>query len=364
MASVRPAAGTPRRASIRAHLVWLVLAAALPLAALQAWDLYGHMRDDAERARAQVLALAEITASETARLLGQAQNILKGLAARPAVRALDPSRCDPILKDFLGLAPRFANVVTANTDGFVVCSAVPLPGAAPRVASPAQMLRMRTAGTLVVGEPFKSPITGRWVLALAAPLHDAQGRIAGGVALALDLASLPVLPRVSNMSANTVTGLLTMQGTVIARSTDAANFVGTNQAHRADTQALIAMRKGTDEGVGLDGLMRVRGITPVPGTDLIAYATVPASEVYAGAKARIATHALVTLGILLLALLLAVRESRAISEPITAVADAAGEVSRGNLATRAPVAGAAEVAAVTEQFNAMLDSLASAQREY
>jgi hypothetical protein len=116
----------PRGASIRAHLLHLVLAVALPLVALQVWNLYASAQADSQRARQQVFYLAQVTASDTSKFLGQAQDILNGLAARPLVSALDPSRCDPILKDFLGLAPRFANVTTITLDGSVVCSAAPL----------------------------------------------------------------------------------------------------------------------------------------------------------------------------------------------------------------------------------------------
>ena len=112
-------------------------------------------------ARAQVLQLAQITASETARFLGQARNILNDLAARPAVRALDPANCDPLMKDFLSLAPRFANVATLTMDGTVVCSAVPL--TAPARGNPDRFLKlMRGPGQLTVGKPAPEVVTGRF----------------------------------------------------------------------------------------------------------------------------------------------------------------------------------------------------------
>lgn len=90
MASDRPAPGTPRRASIRAYLLWLVVVLALPLTALEAWSLYTAAQADARRAREHVLQLAQFTASETARFLGQTRNILNGFAARRAFPTLSP----------------------------------------------------------------------------------------------------------------------------------------------------------------------------------------------------------------------------------------------------------------------------------
>jgi len=112
----------PRRVSIRELLLRLVLAVALPLAALQAWHLYGDYQESSRRAHEQVFSLAQAAASQTATFLGQAHNVLNGLAERPAVRSLDAARCDPILHDFLGLAPRFSNIATMTMDGRVVLS--------------------------------------------------------------------------------------------------------------------------------------------------------------------------------------------------------------------------------------------------
>jgi hypothetical protein len=111
--------------SIRAHLFRLVLATAFPLVGLIAWNLYVTGEEDVQGAREQVLHLAQATASDAARLLGHARDILNGLAARDAVRGLDPAHCDPILKDIVALTPHFANVATLAMDGTVICSAVP-----------------------------------------------------------------------------------------------------------------------------------------------------------------------------------------------------------------------------------------------
>ncbi len=350
----------PRLASIRAQVLRSVLAVALPLAALEAWNLYATWQADAQHARQQVLHLARVTASETDRFLDQTQDILNGLAARPAVGALDSSRCDPILKDFHGLAPRFANVVTMTIDGRVVCSAAPL--SRPASGDPGRfLLLMRGPDQLTVGKAAPGVVTGRWVVPVGRPLLDAQGGIAGAVVLPVDLLSLPVLPSFDGLSANMIVGLVAADGTVLAHSGDPKRFVGTNQGEQAVTGIALRDKQGTAEEVGIDGIARIQGFAPVPGTDWIAVASLPASEVYAGIKTRIATSGLLAIAILSAALLLAVRLSRRIHEPIAAIAHAADEVAAGNLAARAPVAGAAEIAAVATQFNRMLDSRARAE---
>ena len=357
IASVRAEFEMPRLASIRAQVLRSVLAVALPLAALEAWNLYATGQADAQHARQQVLHLAQVTASETDRFLDQAQDILNGLAARPAVSALDSSRCDPILKEFHGLAPRFANVVTMTIDGRVICSAVPLARLA-RGDPDRFLLLMRGPDQLTVGKAAPGVVTGRWVVPVGRPLLDARGGIAGAVVLPVDLLSLPVLPSIDGLSVNMIVGLVAADGTVLAHSGEPKRFVGTNQGERTVTRIALRDKQGTAEDVGIDGIARIQGFAPVPGTDWTAVASLPASEVYAGVNARIATSVLLAIAILSAALLLAVQLSRKIHEPIAAIAHAADEVAAGNLAARAPVAGAAEIAAVATQFNRMLDSRA------
>ena len=117
---------TRRPWSLSAQLISLCLAAIAPLVILGAWNLHAAREASSEFARRYAIHLAQITASETARFLVQARNIVTGLARRAEVGALDPARCDPILKELLGLAPRFANALTLDIEGNLVCSGVPL----------------------------------------------------------------------------------------------------------------------------------------------------------------------------------------------------------------------------------------------
>src|SRR6185436_15966559 len=166
------------RAPIRIHLLRLVLAVAVPLVALQAWNLYSAAQSEIRHARADVLHLSQITAFNTAGLLAQARDALNALAVRPAVKALDPEHCDPVLKDFRDLAPRFVNVVTVALDGRVVCSAQPNVRAA-RVNPGNFLERMRGPGELTVGTASRGVITGKWLVPIGVPLLDAAGAVAG-----------------------------------------------------------------------------------------------------------------------------------------------------------------------------------------
>lgn len=349
---------SPRPLRLRAQLLLLVAAAAVPLLALLAWLLRESAVTEEREAREQVVQLAQMTASETSRFLLQARAILGALAERPGVRALDSGSCDPVLKDFIELAPRFVNVATVRADGTPVCSGLPLPQTASAPAEPPPYLEeLRRGGDFSIGAPMKGRVTGRWIVPIAHPLRGERGEVTGAVVLPVDLVNFPVLPR-AGLPDNAEAGIVRHDGTIIALSRDPHRHVGSRGAplpRRGEA--------GVTDTVGVDGTSQVLGFVPIAGTDWIATATLPAKQIYAGPRARTAASTVLALGAVGAALALALWRSRRILEPIRALAAASGQVAAGNVAARAPVTGPPEIAGVARQFNAMLDAQARSREQ-
>jgi hypothetical protein len=55
---------------------------------------------------------------------------LLAVARRPLVRAMDPARCEPSLRELLELYPKAANFLVVDRDGRILCGAIPPPAAA------------------------------------------------------------------------------------------------------------------------------------------------------------------------------------------------------------------------------------------
>lgn len=363
--AVTPAAGVNARRSwsLRARLIGLCLVAILPMAALEAGNLRAALETDASHAREQATQLAEEGASDIARLLGFASGVVQGLARREAVRALDPSRCDPVLADFFDLTSDFTNVLTVDLDGNIVCSVAPLSAARSRRIDPRLYLeRLRQTGQVTIGEPVQGVITGRWVVTIAHPLHDAQGVLAGAVGLPIDLQKLRPLPSVGSDSQGLVAWLVDRDGTILAHSLEPERLVGTRRHDLTTMRTILRKGNGTVETTNLDGSPRILAFARVPGTDWIAGASLPASAVYADVGARAARSGLIALAILFMTLLLASWWARGIRDPVVALAHVADQVAAGHTGVRAPVKGAREIAAVAAQFNRMLDARGHAER--
>jgi PAS domain S-box-containing protein len=347
-----------RRWSIRTQLLALALAIAVPLVGLLGWNLYARHGAETRAAEEQALRLAELAAAAASRYVRQARSLLLGLAERPAVHALDPERCDPILGELPALSPRLVNVLTLRLDGRVVCSVLrPAAGASAVVPRSLYLDRLAQSGELTIGIPNRGFVTGRWVLTVAHPLRDAQGRLTGAVGATFDLLNFPIVPDDPELPQDAVLTIVDSRGTVVARSREGPRFVGTDQGKLPIVAAMLADRRGVREEVGIDGLRRIYAFTPVPGADWIAFAGLPAEALFASRQADTRRGIVLAATALLLVTVFAAAFARGIARPIRAVSRTAREIAEGSVETRAPESGPAEVATVAREFNRMLESL-------
>jgi signal transduction histidine kinase len=115
-----------------------------------------------------------------------------------------------------------------------------------------------------------------------------------------------------------------------------------------------------------EGLTRVNAIHGslaglLASEDRLASGRVSAAKHDAGRAVRIGLVALVAMGALLF--LFGIFLTRAIARPVRTVVEGASRVASGDLSTRLPVTGAAELQELTKSFNAMARSLDHGKRE-
>lgn len=167
---------------VRARLVALLLAAAIPFAVVAAASAW-HRHD-------QALARLE----ETAALLGEADRVrhrialddlealVRGLAGFGDVPAMPAAECRRILKRLRELSgPRYANLWFLDPAGGVHCDAE---GAAepPLQSGQAHLRRLRDGADHALGDFIPGPGPAGLMLPAAAPMRDGAGVIAFAVA--------------------------------------------------------------------------------------------------------------------------------------------------------------------------------------
>ena len=350
-----------RAYSIRSRLLLLVVALALPLALMIAYAVHQQMQLNIDRAKESLRTLAGVMANNTGEHIAQARQTLEMLAARPLIRQLDAQRCDPLLDELFTLMPAYANVASTDLAGRTLCSALRSPaGMLPDVGAMPWFAEFRDKGRFAVGSPHWGPISGKWVSVMSMPVLDGEGRLAGGVHLPVDLSLFnPGLPE-GALPPGSRYGFVDARGVLVWRNVDPEGSVGQRLNLPAFVRAM-QLREGEFEAEGTDGVRRFFAVRPLPEAGWTAFIGMPVEHIYDQARhgALLATVVLVVLLLLLAAISL--RIAHGIAKPVADLAGVARDIHAGRI-VRARREGPAEVVAVADEFNAMLDASGESER--
>ena len=343
-------------ASIRSHLTVLVVALAVPLVGLLASNIYRDTRDAVAQAKSSQRILATTMATNTGRKLAAARETLERLAARSLVRAVDETRCDPVLQELHTLNPGFSNIVYTDIEGRAICSALPQPGGKPvNVRQTDWFKKALTEKRFIVGPPHIGPITGKWVTVLSLPIRNERKEMIGTINTPLDLAAYdPGIPE-QLLPADSRYGLFDSDGVLIWRNADPEKVIGT-RPNAEGARRIVEVRDGEFESVGVDGIERFYSVVPVPDTDWIVFIGVPAHTIYTQAREKALVGATVSLAGLLAVVGLMLALARRIERPVRSLAAAVHAIGSGDFAVRARPSGPAELCEVAKEFNAMVEA--------
>ena len=143
-ASASKAIEPARTWGISTVLTCLSLLLLLPLLAFLLHRLSDQGQRIQGRTESAAMNLAQISAHTLERQLSDTQQFLATMAARPNVRALDVSRCDPVFGDFQKSHPGFTSLTTTTLDGKLVCSSLGATANRPSLSAP--LVTMQRAG--------------------------------------------------------------------------------------------------------------------------------------------------------------------------------------------------------------------------
>lgn len=351
-----------RRWSIRLYLLGLMLALLAPLLGLLGWLVYTQAENSFRERQVSTMTLAQLTASHTTQLLSESELMLTRLAERPLVRAMNPSRCDPLFTDLLDLQRQYSNFLIINASGQILCSALPLsnPQLADVSNDPLFQTVQQTNAFAMLG-PEQDSVAGKWVVRMAHPIRDETGRFIGVLGLGLNLSHYQNLFESHLFNPEMVISIINEQGIIIARSLEPEKWIGQNAAGVDIVDIALAQKQGQTVAVGVEGIERVYSFVTVPGTDWRVYAGIATAAVYAAARTVALRSVLFGLAVIVLVVALGYGLSRHIERPIRRLVQTIQSVSAGGREIRASLSGPAEVAELVAHFNAMLETQAQAE---
>lgn len=288
---------------------------------------------------------------------------MKGLSTRIQARNNSGNGCDPIFEEFKTLFPQFSNLSQSTLDGYIVCSSMPQPGNNKTYVGDTQWFKLvYKQERFIVGPPYKGPVTGRMVSVLAYPIRNKDGEVTGALQLPIDLVNYELIPGSRKLPKSINISIIASSGVIIARSQTPEKFIGKSLRGLESVDHFLRIKDGTAKSVSSEGVERIFGFRPIPGTDWFIVAGIATSEALKGSRDTAKNNAVLGSAGLGLAIGFAFLMSKLISKPITDLQGTAARIALGENERRAYVHGPKEILDVTRQFNTMLDAIDQARK--
>jgi PAS domain S-box-containing protein len=353
----------PATFGLRARVVVLALAAALPAIAAVVYYAVSEYRQASADAEVQLLRLADVVVRRQQAMVDETRSVLSLLSRNPEIGPDDPDRCT-------GFLDRLVDSGVINTQTLTVVSVADLQGdlycgtatgaGSVNVADRAYFQEVLQSRQLTFGAALTGRASGQPTVPAAYPVLDAVNNVTAVLITGLNLPEIArtALPALRE---DAVVMLVTGDGLILGRHPDPEGWVGQTLTDEPIVAGLGEARTSVGQHLGLDGVERIYAIERTQIGNAVVYAAVgfATEQVYAAARNTlivglvIALVAAVAAGLLGWAL-----GHRLVSRSVRSLAGAAERISGGDLTVRVPVsARAGELGTLAEGFNAMAAAL-------
>jgi PAS domain S-box-containing protein len=364
--AARVDAGTRRRrSSLPVRLLVLLAAALTPVVAIAVYsqaELRQEYQAEVHRQASQLLGGLR---SEQQRLFEEIRQLLAVVRQTRIVREQDMAECGRFMDRLRPDHPGYLDLYVTDSAGVIRCSS-DVASLGIGIGDRLHVRRALEADGFATSGYILKRSNGRAALPFAMPYHDLDGRVAGVVTVLLDARWLEDYASGLSLPENVTFVLADENGTVLARAPARQDLIGTTLPERW-LGLLRAPAPGTDEVPGLDGVERIIAYTPPgPGTGGL-FTAVTLDRARALAPIDAVSYRM--LGLLALALVLVLAAlwwgtSRLVRAPVAALIDTTKRWRRGDRSARARLDRApAEIAVLSDAFDAMLDDLEAQQEQ-
>ena len=338
----------------------LVLLAVLPALGIIYLFAASEKRIHTELVQKDALGLAEATAT----LLGQEvegiRQVLLALATLPELSGDDFTACNRLLSNLLPQYPQYDNFGLVRADGVHVASAMPFPPGQ-SAADRSWFKQVVTTHDMAAGEYQIGRLTKKQSINFGYPLYSADGKLNRVLYVALDLLWLTSKLNMKNLPEGAVLTVFDRNGTVLARSSDPAQWIGRSFPDTPLVQHVQTVAHGTAEIQGLDGVWRIYAFSEAGGVTRAFHVAVgiPREVAVAHVKTRLQVDLTVLFCVLMLALAAAWIGGRAfVVLPVKELIQATDQLAAGDLGARVRMRKhGSELTRLGLAFNMMAESL-------
>jgi signal transduction histidine kinase/HAMP domain-containing protein len=351
--------------SLRAHLLLIVLIASVPVVALTLVDQIRHSRATLEQQRQASARMANSLAVAQQRTFELSRGLLVSISRLPPVREHQPS-CPAVLREMRAANPFFTNIVVADADGTLICSALPLIPSTDAASEP-WFLRALRERAFTIGDAQVGRLTQRHVYVFAQPVLDGDGRVTHVVFAGFDLSWFDRLIADSDLPPGAVVTVLDHDGQIAWQSRDLEQWAMHHVTGMPLYRLVVTQRRGAAAMRGFDNVARYYVFAPWGGDGADEkYIAIgfPEDEILSTFTSSI-TWKLAAL--LVVGLVIAFGTHRAsdvfMLRPVERLVAMTNRVTEGDLTARVEEGGAEEIVALARSFNAMAQALEDRGRD-
>jgi diguanylate cyclase (GGDEF)-like protein len=347
-------ARTPRRKSlpVLTYLVLIFGASVLALGGLVATTTVASFNSERRRVVTSLRAGAELAVATLSDEQDQTAAFLGPIAAQPAVRALDPARCDAAFAGLASLIGTFGHLHLLSAEADEICSLHPvgLGEGHPPVDWAAVLPQ---PGQAVPDKPTTDPVTGKLSRILVMPVQGDGGRTGYLVTVIfLDGLAWSGIDVPASLPKESVIVELDSARSVVLQTSDEARPLGGR-----GTAGTGLARPGSARGRLIDwfdGQQRFALEVAVRGSDHHLVVAVPPGVLTGAAQEHLRRNLLLGAVASLLLAALGLLLHRRLARPMRRITSAIRHAGSGRDEVWAPLDGPAELGEMAHAFNEML----------
>ena len=228
----------------------------VPLVAVAVYSASRTKHEREAEVRQEAAAAAVAAAASIEQYFAGLDALAAGLVRHPVVRALDRAACDALFADLLPAQTMVLNVVLLDADGNLRGSGLPTAYVTHESTQWPIVAQVVASGRPALAEAPAVPANGTLTTTLAYPVRGADGRVAGVLAIGVNLFHLQTLLGGIPLSPGSSVTLADRRNRVLACLPDEARFRGaaieSRPAEPGDVPASV-------ERAGIDGVVRFYG---------------------------------------------------------------------------------------------------------
>jgi diguanylate cyclase (GGDEF)-like protein/PAS domain S-box-containing protein len=349
---------------IRSRLLVLMLATIVPFVALVGVGLWSQRQEDQAAAIERALSEARLLAAQLDDHLNNLESLLVGLSRAVSPNPADTEANDALLRQIKIQMPAFVgNILLYSLDGSNIgTSAVPGVGR-PYVADRAFFQDILAGKRLSIGEVVRTHLTGQWVVAVAYPVEDRDGRLRAVLAIGTQLTLFQDAFRMQRLPPGSVVRIVNERGIVVAQSENGPDWIGRDLSASDDVARHLAAKEASEVEVWADQVERITGSSTAHQAPWLVSVGLPMDVAFATLAARLRWGAFLGASALIAAFAIAWMFSGRIVRPLQQLEKDASALAAGALSHRSAVRTRDEVGNLADTFNRMATSLERRQHE-